>query len=158
MKGKIFFITFWVLLAFFLFWPKGGYSQDLGNGKVASVEQGQEAPFKGILLDPVAYSKIVVQAEYEKSKEILKLKEEMERDKLKHKLEIQSYKDQISLLKESHKISQKRDEEEITFLRQYALKDPTGNNNNKKFWKGFGTGSVTILAIVGGIYLVKSIE
>jgi len=131
-------------------------SPNLPSGKISQLDKGEPTPFAGILLSPSAYAKIVVQREYEIQKEKLKLEKKMEKQKVKFDLKIESYKDQIDMLKKSHKLMQKRNEQEIKFLRKRSLKSPKEQRGN--FWKGFGTGAVTILSLVGAVYIVKIVK
>lgn len=141
--------TFIFCSFFLLFLPFSSLAQDSEKGKVTDIEEGEAAPFAGTLLSPVAYAKIVVKKDYEHSKEVLRLKEEKEKMKVKHELKMEAQKDKTKAVREGYKKLRKRDEEEIKFLRKYAIKNGGGGN----FWTGVGAGSAATVFILGGVAL-----
>ena len=68
-----------VLSSFLVILPNKAYAEEL-EGKVTSIALNEEAPYAGILLDPVAASKMVVNQKYLRSEIELELRKEFQKE------------------------------------------------------------------------------
>ena len=85
------------------------------EGKVTSLSLNEEAPYAGILLDPVAASKMVIDQKYLKSEIELQLRKEFQQDLANKRLAFDLLKVEHDSLQKIHK--------EITLLRDQQIND-----------------------------------
>ena len=72
------------------------------EGKVTSISLGEEAPYAGVLLDPIAASKMVVDQKYLKSEIELQLRKEFQQDLASKRLAFDLLKVEYDSLKKIH--------------------------------------------------------
>ena len=85
------------------------------EGKVTSLSLNQKAPYAGVLLDPIAASKIVVDQKYLKSEIELRLRKEFQQDLASKRLAFDLLKVEHDSLQKIHK--------ETTLLRDQQIND-----------------------------------
>ena len=128
--------------------PAQVQAQDL-EGKVTSLSLGEEAPYAGVLLDPIAASKMIVNQKYLRSEIELELRKEFQQ-------ELSSKRLTHDMLQIDHISLQKIHEETLMLKNNQIndlnalLKDEIGNNNHQ--WWAFGGAIAGIVLSVAVFY------
>ena len=108
-KTFIFFMTILMVLA-----PTFSYANEL-EGKVTSLSLDEKAPYAGVLLDPIAASKMIIDQKYLKSELELELRKEFQQELANKRLAFDLLKVEHDSLQKIHK--------ETTLLRDQQIND-----------------------------------
>ena len=116
------------------------------GGKITDLQEGNPAPFSGILLDATASARLLTEKEYQSEECDIKISYELEKIKARHALEMGIIENRLALLKESNSSILSIKNSEIGRLQELALKNP---NDNANWWFAGGVvaGIITSLAI-----------
>jgi hypothetical protein len=128
--------------------PVQAHAQDL-EGKVTSLSLGETAPYAGVLLDPIAASKMIVNQKYLRSEIELELRKEFQQELSNKRLSHDMLQiDHVSLQKihEETLILKNNQINDLNIL----LKDEIGNNNHQ--WWAFGGAIAGIVLSVAVFY------
>jgi hypothetical protein len=144
------FKTFLIIFVSFLlaFMPTFAMAENL-EGKVTSLKIGQKAPYAGILLDPVAASKMIVNQKYLKAELELQLTKQFQKELASKRLAFDLLKVEYDSLKKIHTETILLKEQQITNL-QVALKEEA--SSSKANWALFGGVVVGIVLSVAVFY------
>lgn len=148
MKRWVVFITLFLFSILISLFPTALYAQE--TGKVASVEEGERAPFAGTLFSPEGLSKFVAEKEFKWKKKNLKLQKELDLLKEKQKFIEDSYERQIKDLKDNYEIMLKRQEETVKVLKNIALE----RDSTPHFWIGIGVGGGAAVLVTGTVLIL----
>ena len=135
----IFFLSFLIVLS-----PIRAAAEEL-EGTVTSIAQGEEAPYSGVLLDPVAASKMVVNQKYLRFEIELEIRKEFQQELSNKRLA-------FDLLKVEHD-SLKKIYEQTTILREQEIDDLNKllkeemSNNYTEWWMLGGVAIGIILSV-----------
>jgi hypothetical protein len=119
------------------------------QGKVTSLEKDQVAPYSGVLLDPIAASKMLLDPKYLRLEIELSLSKDFQQELANKRLA-------YDLLKVEHDSSVKYHEGAIKLKDQHImnlnqmLKEEVGNNNTH--WWALGGAALGILMSIGVFY------
>ena len=140
-KTKLLALFLSVLLAMA---PSVVFAQE--EGRVTNLEQGDEAPYKGILLDTNSAARLLAEEEYRQIECSLKVDYEIQKIKAQHALEMGNIQSALDSLKEQNSSILSIKDSEIERLQELALKNP---NDNANWWFAGGVvaGIVTSIAI-----------
>tara|TARA_R110000744_G_scaffold314111_1_gene421177 strand:- start:604 stop:1062 length:459 start_codon:yes stop_codon:yes gene_type:complete len=94
--------------------PLESYAEEL-EGRVTSLSLNEEAPYAGVLLDPIAASKMIVDQRYLRSEIELQLRKELQQDLSNKRLAFDLLKVEHDSLQKIHK--------EITLLKDQQVSD-----------------------------------
>ncbi len=125
--------------------PMQVHAQGL-DGKVTSLTLGEDAPYAGVLLDPIAASKMIVDQKYLRSEIELELRKEFQQELSNKRLA-------YDMLQIDHVSLQKIYEETLTLKNNQIndlntlLKDEIGNNN-QHWWAAGGAIAGIVLSVV----------
>ncbi len=119
------------------------------SGKVTSLTSGQKAPFSGILLDPLAASKMLTDSMYLKMELELSLRKEFEKNLAGKTLALDLLRAEHESFKKYHTEILKIKENQITILNQ-SLKEEMGSDHSH--WWIFGGVAIGILLSLGVFY------
>jgi hypothetical protein len=108
-KAFIFFMTILMVLA-----PTFSHANEL-EGRVTSLSLGEKAPYAGVLLDPVAASKMIIDQRYLRSEVELELRKEFQQELASKRLAFDLLKVEYDSLKKVH--------EQTTLLRDQQIND-----------------------------------
>tara|TARA_Y100000310_G_scaffold345192_1_gene462540 strand:+ start:831 stop:1289 length:459 start_codon:yes stop_codon:yes gene_type:complete len=97
------------------------------EGKVTSLSLNQKAPYAGVLLDPIAASKMVVNQKYLKSEIELRLRKEFQQDLASKRLAFDLLKVEHDSLQKIHKETTLLRDQQINDL-NVLLKEEMGND------------------------------
>ena len=137
-----------VVSAMIVIAPTSVSAQDL-EGKVTSLELNQEAPYAGILLDPIAASKMIVDRKYV-SKEIeLNLRKEFQKELSDKTLSLNLVEAELTSLRDLHKRTIELKDNQIDQL-QTALKNEISDDYTE--WWVVGGVAIGILLSVAVFY------
>ena len=137
-----------VVSAMIVIVPTSVSAQDL-EGKVTSLELNQEAPYAGILLDPIAASKMIVDRKYV-SKEIeLNLRKEFQKELSDKTLSLNLVEAELTSLRDLHKRTIVLKDNQIDQL-QTALKNEISDDYTE--WWVVGGVAIGILLSVAVFY------
>jgi hypothetical protein len=116
------------------------------GGKITDLQEGDPAPFSGILLDTTASARLLTEKEYQNEECDIKISYEVEKIKARNALEMGIIENRLVLLEESHSSILSLKNSEIERLQEMALKNP---NDNANWWftGGVVAGIITSLAI-----------
>jgi hypothetical protein len=116
------------------------------GGKITSLQEGDPAPFNGILLDTTASARLLTDKEYQDEECDIKISYELEKIKARHALEMGIIENKVVLLEESSSSILSLKNAEIARLQELALKNP---NDNANWWftGGVVAGIVTSIVI-----------
>jgi len=119
------------------------------EGKVTSISLNEEAPYAGVLLDPIAASKMIVDQRYLRSEIELELRKEFQQELANKRLAFDLLKVEHDSLQKIHK--------EITLLRDQQindlnllLKEEMGNDYAE--WWVLGGVAIGIILSVAAFY------
>ena len=128
-----------IMLCFLLILiPTTVKSQDLSlNGQVSSLKIGQKAPYAGILLDPVAAAKMIVDKKYIQIELELSLRKEFAKQLADKRLAFDLLKVEHDSLKKIHVETVKLRDKQISSL-ETALKNEMGKGDNREWWLAGG--------------------
>ena len=119
------------------------------EGKVTSLSLNEEAPYAGVLLDPIAASKMIIDQRYLKLEIELQLRKEFQQDLANKRLAFDLLKVEYDSLQKIHK--------EVTLLRDQQindlnllLKEEMGNDYTE--WWILGGVSIGIILSVAVFY------
>ncbi len=118
------------------------------------ISKGQAAPFSGVLLTNEAVAKILADKEYQKKKCEMDTQYELEKQKTKQSLELGLCKIDLELGQKKYEIINKIKDDEITRVRDIAVKSQ--DSSSKNTWYLVGGIALGILASVGVTYAVMS--
>ena len=142
MKALSIFICFLMALT-----PVTVYADEVAlSGKVTSLIQGEEAPYTGILLDPVASSKMLVDNKYIKLELELQLRKEFAEELADKRLAFDLLKVEYDGLKKVHDETVKIKDEQILMLNE-VLKDEMSSDYSE-WWLAGGIALGIILSVV----------
>jgi hypothetical protein len=116
------------------------------GGKITDLQEGDPAPFSGILLDTAASARLLTEKEYQDEDCDIKINYELEKIKARHSLEFGIIESKVVLLEEANSSILSMKNSEIGRLQELALKNP---NDNAHWWFAGGVvaGILTSLAI-----------
>ena len=119
------------------------------EGKVTSISLNQKAPYAGVLLDPVASSKMIIDRKFLRSEIELSLRKEMQQDLANKRLAFDLLKVEHDSLKKIHEQTLLLRDQQINDL-NILLKEEMGNDYTE--WWIFGGVTVGILLSVAVFY------
>jgi len=115
------------------------------DGKVTSILQGESAPYTGVLLDPVASSKMLVDNKYVKLELELQLRKEFAKELAEKRLAYDLLKVEYDSLKKIHDETIKIKEEQISMLNQTLKEEISGDYS--EWWLAGGVALGIILSV-----------
>jgi hypothetical protein len=142
-KAFIFFMTILMILA-----PTFSYANEL-NGKVTSLSLDQRAPYAGILLDPVAASKMIVDQKYLRYEIELELRKELQQELASKRLAFDLLKVDYDSLKKVHEQTILLRDQQINDLNE-LLKEEMSNDYSE--WWILGGVAIGIVLSVAVFY------
>lgn len=116
------------------------------QGQVTSLKINQKAPYAGILLDPVAASKMIVDKKYLRLEVELDLRKEFAKQLADKRLAFDLLKVEHDSLKKIHQETIKLKDQQITSL-DAALKTEMGKSDNSQWWLAGGVVMGILLSI-----------
>ena len=116
------------------------------SGQVTSLKIGQKAPYAGILLDPLAASKMIVDKKYIQLELELSLRKEFAKQLADKRLAFDLLKVEYDSLKKIHLETLKIREQQINTLED-ALKKELGKKDNSEWWLAGGVVIGIVLSI-----------
>ena len=116
------------------------------EGRITNLEEGDEAPYKGVLLDTNSAARLLAEEEYKQIECNLKINYETQKIIAQHALEMGNVQSAFDSLKEQNRSILSIKDSEILRLQELALKNP---NDNANWWfaGGLVAGIVTSIAI-----------
>jgi len=116
------------------------------EGRITNLEEGDEAPYKGVLLDTNSAARLLAEEEYKQIECNLKINYETQKIIAQHALEMGNVQSALDSLKEQNRSILSIKDSEILRLQELALKNP---NDNANWWfaGGLVAGIVTSIAI-----------
>ena len=116
------------------------------EGRITNLEEGDEAPYKGVLLDTNSAARLLAEEEYKQIECNLKINYETQKIIAQHALEMGNVQSALDSLKEQNRSILSIKDSEILRLQELALKNP---NDNANWWFAGGAiaGIVTSIAI-----------
>ena len=115
------------------------------EGRVASLTEGESAPFTGVLFDEKFAARLIAEEEYKQLECNLKIKFEIEKMEAKHVLEMGNVQATLDTLRTQHRSLIDIKDLEIKRLQELALKNP---NDNANWWFGGGIAIGILTSIV----------
>ena len=115
------------------------------EGRVASLTEGESAPFTGVLFDEKFAARLIAEEDYKQIECNLKIKFEIEKMEAKHVLEVGNIQATLNALRTQHRSLTDIKDSEIKRLQELALKNP---NDNANWWFGGGIVAGVITSIV----------
>jgi hypothetical protein len=115
------------------------------EGRVASLTEGESAPFTGVLFDETFAARLIAEEEHKQIECDLKIKFEIEKMEAKHALEMGNVQATLDSLRSQHSALIDIKEQEVKRLHALALKNP---NDNANWWFGGGVAVGIITSIV----------
>ena len=119
------------------------------EGKVTALSLNEEAPYSGILLDPVAASKMIVDQKYLRSEIELQLRKEFQQELSSKRLTHDLLQIDYTSLKKIHEETLSLKNKQINDLSLF-LKEEAGNNNHQ--WWAFGGLTAGIVLSIAVFY------
>ena len=107
------------------------------QGKVTSISKGAKAPYSGILLDPLAASKMLVDKKFIRLEVELTLRKEFQKQLATQSLSLDLLKADYSSLKKIHEETMKLKNKRITDL-DVMLKQEMSKSDNSEWWLAGG--------------------
>ena len=146
--GRAFISIF--LMVSLIFLPLQAHADEMENleGQITALQKGQESPYTGILLDPIAAAKINTDKKYSLLEGQLKLDYELKKLAADHSLQLSTLQARYDSLKESSESIIKIKTEEISRLQEIATETP---NDYAPLWVSLGV-AVGILLSIGVFY------
>ena len=116
------------------------------EGRITNLEEGDEAPYKGVLLDTNSAARLLAEEEYKQIECNLKINYETQKIIAQHALEMGNVQSALDSLKEQNRSILSIKDSEILRLQELALKNP---NDNANWWfaGGLVAGIITSIAI-----------
>ena len=153
MFKKIF--TIFIALCFICTTTKAA-AQDLENeaGKVTAINEGEQAPFSGILLDSIAGAKFIAKSKYCAEELELKIKKDFEVELTNKQLAIDLLQTQYDTLKNTHEQLLVQKEKEIDQLNE-IIKDEIDDHSHWWFAGGIVAG---VLLSIGIFYAAVEVQ
>lgn len=137
-----------IVCAMMIVIPTSASAEEL-QGKVMSLEYNEKAPYAGILLDPIAASKMIVDRKYI-SKEIeLELRKEFQKDLSDRTLSLNLVEAELQSLRDLHAKTIELKDNQIDQL-QMALKDEVSDDHTE--WWALGGVLIGIALSVAVFY------
>lgn len=140
-------IAFFMALLIFVV-PLQASAQEL-EGKVTSLSLNEEAPYAGILLDPVAAAKMVIDQKYLKSEIELQLRKEYQQELSSKRLAFDLLKVEHDSLKQIHQKTLLLREQQIDNLNSLLRKEMSDDHT---VWWVFGGVAIGIVLSVATFY------
>jgi hypothetical protein len=103
------------------------------SSQVITLKKGEQAPFEGSLLNPIAIAKILAEKEYAKKSCDLDKSFELQKQKVKCDYDISGLKIEIDILNKKYDVITKIKDDEIKNLRDMVLKASNEGVYNK-YW------------------------
>jgi len=119
------------------------------EGKVTSISLNEKAPYAGVLLDPIAASKMVVDQKYLRSEIELELRKEFQQELSNKRLAFDLLKVDYDSLKKIHEETSLLRAQQINDL-NLLLKEEIGNNYTE--WWIFGGVAIGIALSIAVFY------
>ena len=119
------------------------------QGKVTNLEKDQVAPYSGVLLDPIAASKMLLDPKYLRLEIELSLRKEFQQELADKRLAYDLLKVEYDSSVKYHEGAIKLKDQHIMNLNQ-MLKEEVGNNNTH--WWALGGAALGILMSIGVFY------
>ena len=119
------------------------------EGKVTALSQNEEAPFSGVLLDPIAASKMIVDQKFLRLEIELGLRKEYQKELSDKRLSFDLLKVEYDSLKKIHEETLSIRDQQINDL-NLLLKEEIGNDSNH--WWTFGGMAAGIILSVAVFY------
>tara|TARA_A100001515_G_scaffold83149_1_gene65924 strand:+ start:258 stop:731 length:474 start_codon:yes stop_codon:yes gene_type:complete len=107
------------------------------QGKVTSISKGAKSPYSGILLDPLAASKMLVDKKFIRLEVELTLRKEFQKQLATQSLSLDLLKADYSSLKKIHEETMKLKNKRIADL-DVMLKQQMSKSNNSEWWLAGG--------------------
>ena len=119
------------------------------EGQVASLKEGDPAPYSGILFDEIFAARLLAEEEHKDIECNLKINYEIEKLQAQNALEIGNLQSSFNALKEQNQSFLNIKDAEIKRLQELALKNP---NENSHWWLAGGVvaGIITSITIFIG--------
>ena len=136
----IFFMTIMMVLA-----PTLSYANEL-DGKVTSLSLDEKAPYAGVLLDPIAASKMIIDQRYLRSELELELRKEFQQELSNKRLAFDLVKVEHDSLKKIHEQTILLRDQQIDDLNQ-LLKEEMSNDYSE-WWMMGGVLTGIVLSVV----------
>jgi|TARA_R110002020_G_scaffold255347_3_gene469152 hypothetical protein len=115
------------------------------EGRVASLTEGESAPFTGVLFDETFAARLIAEEEHKQIECNLKIKFEIEKMEAKHALEMGNVQATLDTLRTQHRSITDIKDSEIKRLQELALKNP---NDNANWWFGGGVAVGVLTSIL----------
>ena len=119
------------------------------QGKVTNLAKDQAAPFSGVLLDPIAASKMLVDPKYLRLEIELSLRKEFQQELADKRLAYDLLKVEYDSSTKYHESAIKLKDQHIMNLNQ-VIKEEVGSNNSH--WWAIGGAALGILMSIGVFY------
>tara|TARA_B100000131_G_scaffold148855_1_gene144563 strand:+ start:6362 stop:6841 length:480 start_codon:yes stop_codon:yes gene_type:complete len=119
------------------------------SGRVTDLSLGQPAPYSGVLLDPIAASRMLVDQKYLKLETELKLRKEFQSQLASKRLAFDLLKSEHDALKKIHVETLKIRDQQITDL-NLLLKEEMGSDNTH--WWVLGGVAIGIVLSIATFY------
>ena len=116
------------------------------EGKVTGLSSGDQAPYSGVLLDPIAASKMLVDQKYLKSEIELSLRKEFQQELASKRLAYDLLKVEHDSLQSLHNSLMQIKEKQISDL-QTSLREESSDNSHWWMTAGLGVGIVLSIAV-----------
>jgi len=142
-KTLIIFISFLMIII-----PSTSAASEL-EGKVTSLSLNERAPYAGVLLDPIAASKMIVEQKYTKAEIELTLRKEFQQDLANKRLAYDLLKIEYDSLKKIHDEVLLLKEQQVDEL-NLLLKEEMNNDYNE--WWALGGVAIGIILSVAVFY------
>lgn len=122
-------------------------------GKVSPLEKGERAPFDGVLLDPAAAAKLMVDQQEADNKCQIEINKHVETEKAKLQLDLANMKASRDALKKELAIRMSIKDEHIKFLENDAVKNAKKSQNSVWWFMGGLAGG--ILLSIGAAFIIR---
>ena len=139
--------------------PSDNVSLGLGGqpiGKISPLEQGQKAPFDGVLLDSAAAAKLMIDQQTSNQKCEIEIEREVATAKAKLELDLGNARAAKEALEQELSVRISLKNEHIEFLEKEAQKNEKKANNGK--WWLIGGMAIGIALTIGGAFIVREVR
>lgn len=125
-------------------------------GKISPMNEGQKAPFDGVLLDASAAARLMVEQQEADNKCRIETEKQVSTAKAKLELDLANMRASRDSLKKELEVRVNLKDEHIEFLEKHAVRNAKKANNGK--WWLVGGIAVGIALTVGGAFLIREIR
>jgi len=138
-KALVYFISALIILG-----PGQVHAEEI-EGKVTSLSLNEAAPYAGVLLDPIAASKMLVDQKYLKMEIELELRKEFQKELSDKRLAFDLLQTEYDALKKIHEETSLLKDQQINNLNEF-LKEEMGDDH-AEWWVATGLGLGIVLSI-----------